>query len=91
MKKGWRIKEDGGSPLEEEPESAPSYVKAVPRLIRDLEALEELMESEEPPQIRVRPVAMASMAFMYRDASGASFGQSLWLQLEGVLQSGPWH
>jgi hypothetical protein len=76
---GWRIKEDKGSPLKEEPETAPSQVKAVPRLARDLESLEELTVAEEPPEIRVCPVATTSVAFMYGDVSGAGFGQSLWL------------
>lgn len=76
---GWWIKEDSGPLLEEEPETAPSHVKVVPRLIRDLEALEELTVVEEPPEIRVHPVATASVAFMYEDTLGARFGQSLWL------------
>jgi hypothetical protein len=76
---GWRIKEDRGSPLEEEPETAPSQVKVVPRLARDLEALKELTVAEEPPEIRVHPVTTASVAFIYGDALGAGFGQSLWL------------
>jgi hypothetical protein len=48
---GWRISDDGGVPLEEAPDTAPGRVKAVPRLVRDLEALEELTMAEEPPAI----------------------------------------
>jgi hypothetical protein len=76
---GWQIKENGGSPLEEEPETTPSQVEAVPRVARDLEALEKLTVAEEPPEIRVCPVTTTSVAFMYGDASGVGFGQSLWL------------
>jgi hypothetical protein len=76
---GWRISDDRGVSREEASDTAPERVKAVPRLVRDLEALEELTTAEEPPAIRVRPVATATVAFMYGDASGAGFGQSLWL------------
>lgn len=78
---GWRISSEV-EPLQDGPQgpdSAPSRVKAVPRLANDLRALEELTASEHPPKVRVRPTATATVAFLFGDASGAGFGQSLWM------------
>lgn len=60
-------------------EEAPLRVKAVGRLANDLRALEELTESVTAPRVQVRPTATAAAGFMFGDASGVGFGQSLWL------------
>jgi hypothetical protein len=57
---------------------APESVKAVVRLANDLRALGELTASAEPPRVQVRPTATAAAGFMFGDASGMGFGQSLW-------------
>jgi hypothetical protein len=54
-------------------------VKAVSRFGDDLLALEALTESPHPPRVRARASATASTGFAFGDASGAGFGQSLWL------------
>jgi len=57
---------------------APPLVQAVPRLGNDLRALGELTAAAEPPRVPVRPTATAAAGFMFGDASGMGFGQSLW-------------
>jgi hypothetical protein len=57
---------------------APPLVRAVSRLGNDLRALGELTASAEPPRVPVRPTATAAAGFMFGDASGMGFGQSLW-------------
>lgn len=63
-------------------EKAPDKMKAVMRSPGDLQALDELTEAPHPPQIIARPSATACAAFGFGDASGAGFGQSLWLMGE---------
>jgi hypothetical protein len=58
--------------------AAPDFVQAVHRLGQDLRALGELTASAEPPRVPVRPTATAATGFMFGDASGMGFGQSLW-------------
>jgi hypothetical protein len=61
---------------------APPLVKAVSRLQGDLQALEELTESAEAPRVQVWATATAAACFMFGDASGVGFGQSLWFQAQ---------
>jgi hypothetical protein len=58
--------------------AAPEFVQAVRRLGQDLRALGALTDSAEPPRVQVRPTATAAAGFMFGDASGMGFGQSLW-------------
>jgi hypothetical protein len=77
---GWRVT-SGYEPKVDEGVNtldAPPFVKAVPRLRDDLQALEELTETNEAPRVQVRPTATAAAGFMFGDASGVGFGQSLW-------------
>lgn len=78
---GWRLGKEGSDEVDPtvNPDNAPARVKAVPRLANDLRALEELTAAKEPPRVRVRPTTSAAVAFIFGDASGAGFGQSLWL------------
>jgi hypothetical protein len=59
--------------------AAPVLVQAVPWLGQDLHALVELTDSAVAPHIQVCPTAMAAAGFIFGDASGMGFGQSLWL------------
>ena len=63
-------------------EKVPDKVKTVSRFLSDLQALEELTEALHQPRIPARPTATACAAFGFGDASGAGFGQSLWLMGE---------
>ncbi|MCK7501268.1 MAG: hypothetical protein MZW92_72495 [Comamonadaceae bacterium] len=59
--------------------AAPVLVQAVPWLGQDLRALGELTDSAVAPRVQVCPTAMAAAGFIFGDASGMGFGQSLWL------------
>ena len=59
--------------------AAPVLVQAVPQLGQDLRALGELTDSTVAPRVQVRLTATAAAGFMFGDASGMGFGQSLWL------------
>jgi hypothetical protein len=59
--------------------AAPVLIQAVPRLGQDLCALGELMDFAVAPCIQLCPTAMAAAGFIFGDASGMGFGQSLWL------------
>jgi hypothetical protein len=61
-----------------ETETPPTTVRPIHRLPQDVEALEELTRSEEPPRVWVRPQSGCLAAFLYGDASGEGFGTSLW-------------
>jgi hypothetical protein len=78
---GWRLTSEYEVKVGEtnDPLVAPPRVKAVPRLADDLGALEELTEMTEAPKVQARPTATATAGFMFGDASGVGFGQSLWL------------
>jgi hypothetical protein len=77
---GWRMT-SGYEPKVDEGDNtlyAPPLVKAVTRLRGDLQALGELTESAAAPTVQVRLTATAAAGFMFGDASGVGFGQSLW-------------
>jgi hypothetical protein len=59
--------------------AAPVLIQAVPWLGQDLCALGELMDSAMAPHIQLCPTAMATAGFIFGNASGMGFGQSLWL------------
>jgi hypothetical protein len=52
----------------------PTEVAAVPRLYRDIAALQSLCNTENPPWRRVRPKHSASVLYGFGDASGSAFG-----------------
>ena len=57
----------------------PARVRMVPRMLFDVEALEKLTASKEPPQRTLRPVKHGAVArYYFGDASGAGFGMSGW-------------
>jgi hypothetical protein len=84
---GWRLREaeraairesdeEGGS---EEPPPVgliqpPNLVKAVTRLLPDLEVMIMLTKAEDPPLRRVRAKSKINILYCYGDASGSGFG-----------------
>ena len=54
----------------------PTYVKPVPRLSKDVQALHALTESPTPPMRIVRPNQVRSVCYGFGDASGAGFGST---------------
>jgi hypothetical protein len=82
---GWRLPtplSDIGHPLAlcAEPRSvlAPPKVKAVPRLQQDIQTFIKFTSAAIPPNVRVRPLALAVGVFGFGDASGAGFGVAAW-------------
>jgi hypothetical protein len=80
---GWKLTSSSDEYVESkfmvfEEEIPPPTVQPMPRLAQDVEALEELTRSIEPPRVRVRPDSGCLAAFLYGDASGEGFGTSLW-------------
>ena len=61
----------------------PEQIQAVPRLSKDLIALTELVDSEEPSERLVRGTAIDAALFVFGDASGGGFGSS-WETEHGV-------
>jgi hypothetical protein len=78
---GWKLPTAPGGTWNtpDTPDEAPAKVRAVGRLKQDLRVLEMLMQPLQPPSIPARPTATVCTAFMFGDASGTGFGQSLWL------------
>ena len=62
---------------------APGRVKPVPRLSRDLAALQRLFSEEHPPHQLVRGQLINAVKYAFGNASKAGFG-SLWLSENGV-------
>lgn len=76
---GWFFGEEGHEPYtspNESDETPPSYVKVLPRLCKDVEALSEMFTPAYPSRIPVRASA-ARAAYLIRDASGEGFGSML--------------
>ena len=71
---------------------APMEVKAVPRLLSDIAALQELTSSKAPPDVLVRPTDSTAVLIIYGDASGTGFGLSLWVPGSTVIsvEYGTW-
>jgi hypothetical protein len=74
----WRSNRDDDGWRQTSGLAAPEFVQAVHRLANDLRALGELTDSTEPPRVQVCPTTTAAAGFMFGDASGMGFGQSLW-------------
>jgi hypothetical protein len=99
---GWRVPllswraldrpdEDWGGADEDTPEEAPAVVKAVPRLLHDVDAPLHLMESEKPPLKRVRAKAAAKACYGFGDASGCGFGgATIQIGDETIYECGQW-
>eukprot|EP00957_Ditylum_brightwellii_P087825 6688368-Ditylum_brightwellii.AAC.1 len=68
----WNTYEESGT------QNAPDYVKAVPRLGSDLEALHTLSKSETPSHCLVRGVSVNHTLYGFVDASGGGFGSTFW-------------
>jgi hypothetical protein len=75
-----------------EQESAPRFVKTVPRLKQDVEVLLDFTSKEKPPKVPVRPTGAAVAMYMFGDASGSGFGISLWVAGEDTIYAshGSW-
>jgi hypothetical protein len=82
---GWRfsvsyvngMKEQGEWPADYDSLKGPVWVKAVPRLMFDLEALTRLTRSKLPLVRRVRSCKTAQVLYGFGDASGAAFGATI--------------
>jgi hypothetical protein len=75
-----------------EQEEAPRFVRAVPRLMKDLEVLLYFTSAKKPPKVPVRPTGAAVCLYMFGDASGSGSGISLWVQGQGTIYTahGSW-
>jgi hypothetical protein len=84
---GWRLREaeradiresdeegDSEEPPPLAPLQPPELVKAVTRLLPDLEVMLMLIEAEDPPLCRVRAKSKINILYCYGDASGSGFG-----------------
>ena len=70
--------------------NAPSKVKPVPRLGRDLRALNLLFSKATPPERLVRGQLIHAVKYAFGDASKAGFGSS-WISAQGVkYRFGTW-
>ena len=63
----------------------PVWVKTVPRLPDDLEALMRLTSTIQAPRIPVRP-ASNTASYVVGDASGAGFGSTSWKSSESKIR-----
>ena len=71
-------------------DKSPSKVNPVPRLSRDLNALQRLFCAEEPPHRLVRGQLIHAVKYAFGDASKAGFGSS-WISGDGVkYRFGTW-
>jgi hypothetical protein len=68
----------------------PEFVKAVPRLKTDLEALTRLFAGEIPPLQRVRCSKHANAHYGFGDASGCGFGATMQFGEEIEFEYGQW-
>ena len=69
----------------------PKTVKGVPRLIRDLQALQSLTSSKIAPVVIVRSKRMFVVLYGFGDASGGGFGSSF-TAADGIdVQTGTWN
>ena len=66
----------------------PKEVSAVPRLLKDVKALVDIFDSEEPAVRLIRGTSTRTARFGFGDASGAGFGSS-WL-VDGAHQVPIW-
>jgi hypothetical protein len=83
---GWKRKElREKDPLEAEAHAGgpPKFVKAAPRLAGDLEALQHLTSSVQPPRRRVRSAKTLEVYYGFGDASAMGF--MLDMEVEGDL------
>jgi hypothetical protein len=64
--------------------ACPSFVKAVPRLAGDIEAMQELCSAVKPPLQRVRCRKVGRAYYGFGDASKSSFGATV--QIDDVLE-----
>ncbi|KAL7565773.1 hypothetical protein ACA910_010211 [Epithemia clementina (nom. ined.)] len=75
---GWRLGNAKVESLEEEA-NAPSGVRMVPRMEFDVQALEKLTQTDQPPECILRPCKLgARPQYCFADASGAGLGVSQW-------------
>jgi hypothetical protein len=100
---GWRLREAERAASRESDEEAgseeppslvplqpPGLVKAVTRLLPDMEVMLMLTEAEDPPLRRVRAKSKINILYCYGDASGSGFGWCIDLG-EGVrYELGEW-
>jgi len=71
--------------------NVPQHVRAVPRLITDVEALLELCSSDIPPKRLARPTARVCVRYGFGDASGVGYGSSILIEGRGILwETGLW-
>jgi hypothetical protein len=70
------------------PSTVPEFVNAVPRLKRDVSALERLFASATPAVTQLRPNGTLCGYYLMGDASGKGFGSALWGQDKIFWESG---
>lgn len=70
---------------EQDTTSEPDKVAPVERLIRDVNALDELTDTESPPKTNYRAPQGLSAWYCPGDASGKGFGTALIMKGEGIL------
>jgi hypothetical protein len=68
----------------------PCLVKAVPRLIADVEVMLQLTVMEAPPRRHVREIREISIIYCYRDASWSGFGWCIDFGGSVLYELGEW-
>jgi len=69
---------------------APKYVRWVPRLKGDMEALCLFTAATQPPKRAVRPARDSTVVYSFGDASGSRFGGSWFDGNDAAYRSGQW-
>lgn len=97
---GWRLsaieidlkfsEKDQDHSIDSESPEVPREVKAQPRLLEDMKALELLMEPEKPILRRVRSKRGRKAIYTFGDASEAGFGRTIAIDGKVYYQFGQW-
>jgi hypothetical protein len=94
---GWKLtRAEREAMLEDDPvtlpadQNTPKFVKSVPRLKGDIEALTLFTQTSLPPSRMVRPAENSSVAYVFGDASGSGFGSTWYDGKEVSYSSGQW-
>jgi hypothetical protein len=68
----------------------PKKIAPVPRLPRDMRALEKLFDLEEPTQVLLRASRIYTILYGFADASGSGFGSTIMLEGGIKYRIGTW-
>jgi hypothetical protein len=84
------IKDRGDWPLDYDSLKGPTFVREVPWLRKDIQALESLTQGDLPLLRRVRAHKLGRVLYGFGDASKAAFGATVLLEDRLLYQYGQW-